>query len=163
MDRETKQFEADYLPLQPAMQRMAESLLHDEQEAADVVQDCFVTLWSDRKKLRKVVNREAWCITLVKRRCVDVLRKKHPEVDAEELADTAAEDYTDHDERLLLALRLIDRLPERQARAVRLRHFEEADTQSIALSLQTTEDNVYVLLSRAYKSLKEMILGYEKH
>lgn len=163
MNKEAKQFTADYLPLQPAMQRMAESLLGDEQEAADVVQDCFVTLWNSREKLRKVVNREAWCITLVKRRCVDVLRKRHPEVDAEELADTAAEDYSDHDERLQLALHLIGRLPERQARAVRLRHFEDADTHSIALALETTEDNVYVLLSRAYKSLKEMILEYEKH
>ena len=62
MNSETKQFESDYLPLQPAMQRMAESLLHNEQDAADVVQDCFVTLWNDRNKLRRVANREAWCI-----------------------------------------------------------------------------------------------------
>ena len=59
MNKEAKQFTADYLPLQPAMQRMAEYLLGDEQEAADVVQNCFVTLWSEREKLRKVVNREA--------------------------------------------------------------------------------------------------------
>jgi len=71
MMNEAKQFESDYLPLQPAMQRMAESLLGDEQDAADVVQDCFVTLWNDRSKLNRVVNREAFCITLVKRRCVD--------------------------------------------------------------------------------------------
>lgn len=58
MKSETKQFENDYLPLQPAMQRMAESLLGNEDDAADVVQDCFVTLWNDRKKLRLVANRE---------------------------------------------------------------------------------------------------------
>ena len=59
MKRETEQFKHDYLPLQPAMQRMAEHLLGNEDEAADVVQDCFVTLWNDREKLRRVVNREA--------------------------------------------------------------------------------------------------------
>ena len=37
MKSETKQFEADYLVHQPAMQRMAESLLGNEDEAADVV------------------------------------------------------------------------------------------------------------------------------
>jgi len=162
MNKEAKQFTADYLPLQPAMQRMAESLLGDEQEAADVVQDCFVTLWNDREKLRKVVNREAWCITLVKRRCVDVLRQRRPQVDAEELADTAADDYSDHDERLQLALRLIDHLPERQAEAVRLRHFDAADTQQIADKLHISEGNVYTLLSRAYSSLKQMIQQYEQ-
>ena len=161
MNRETKQFESDYLPLQPAMQRMAESLLHDEQEAADVVQDCFVTLWNDRRKLRKVTNREAWCIMLVKRRCIDVLRRRHPTVDIDSVINLADEPVED-DNRLVLALRFIDRLPERQAQAVRLRHFDGADTQTIAHTMNINEGNVYTILSRAYSSLKQMILDYEK-
>ena len=66
------------------------------------------------------------------------------------------------DDRLKLAFEFIDRLPEQQARVVRLRHFDDADTHTIANTLQTTEGNVYTLLSRAYKSLKQMILDYEK-
>lgn len=161
MNTEAKQFQTDYLPLQPAMQRMAESLLGNEQDAADVVQDCFVTLWIDRRKLRNVENREAWCIMLVKRRCVDMLRRRRPTVDIDtvnNLADEPAEDDT----RLRLALQLVDRLPERQAQAVRLRHFDDADTQTIARTMQINEGNVYTTLSRAYKSLKQMILDYEK-
>jgi RNA polymerase sigma-70 factor (ECF subfamily) len=126
-----------------------------------VVQDCFVTLWNDRKKLRLVANREAWCIMLVKRRCIDVLRRRHPTVDIDSVINLADEPVED-DHRLVLALRFIDRLPERQAQAVRLRHFDDADTHTIANTLQTTEGNVYTLLSRAYKSLKQMILDYEK-
>ncbi|MBR1833988.1 MAG: RNA polymerase sigma factor [Bacteroidales bacterium] len=161
MNTETKQFESDYLPLQPAMQRMAESLLGDEQEAADVVQDCFVTLWSDRRKLLKVENREAWCIMLVKRRCIDMLRRRRPTVDIDTVMNLADEPPTD-DGRLQLALRLIDRLPERQAQAVRLRHFDDADTQTIAHTMNIKEGNVYTILSRAYSSLKQMILDYEE-
>lgn len=161
MNSETKQFESDYLPLQPAMQRMAESLLHDEQDAADVVQDCFVTLWNDRKKLQHVANPEAWCIMLVKRRCVDMLRRRHPTVDIDTVMNLADEPAAD-DSRLYLALRLIDRLPERQAQAVRLRHFDGADTQTIARTMNINEGNVYTILSRAYSSLKQMILDYEK-
>ena len=86
MKSETKQFEADYLVHQPAMQRMAESLLGNEDEAADVVQDCFVTLWSERESLKRVLNREAWCITLVKRRCVDIMRRRRPSVSIDALA-----------------------------------------------------------------------------
>jgi RNA polymerase sigma-70 factor (ECF subfamily) len=161
MNSETKQFESDYLPLQPAMQRMAESLLHDEQEAADVVQDCFVTLWNDRKKLRLVANREAWCIMLVKRRCIDVLRRRRPTVDIDTVVNLAEEPVED-DGRLQLALRFISRLPARQAQAVRLRHFDDADTQMIAQTMNISEGNVYTILSRAYSSLKQMILSYEK-
>ena len=161
MSNEATQFCNLYLPLQPAMQRMAEHLLGDEQEAADVVQDCFVTLWNDRHKMRSVSNSEAWCITLVKRRCVDVLRRRRPTEDVDNLVDLP-DTSTSDDERLQLAVRFIQRLPERQAQAVNLRHFEAADTATIARTMNISEGNVYTLLSRAYASLKQMILEYEK-
>ena len=164
MKSEIKQFESDYLVHQPAMQRMAEHLLGNEDEAADVVQDCFVTLWSERDsdKLKKVLNREAWCITLVKRRCIDVMRRRRPSVGMDYLAYLADEDHTDEDERLQLALRFLDNLPEQQQKVVRLKHFDNVDTSTIARTIQITEGNVYTLLSRAYKSIKQMILEYEK-
>lgn len=155
-------FKHDYLPLQPAMQRMAESLLGSEDDAADVVQDCFVTLWNDREKLRRVVNREAWCIMLVKRRCVDLLRKRKPTVEIDERTLAVEVDDQAAEERLQLAMELIDRLPERQAEAVRLKHFDAADTQQIAVRMHISEGNVYTLLSRAYSSLKQMIQQYEQ-
>ena len=160
MNAETKQFTAEYLPLQPVMQRMAEKLLGNEQDAADVVQDCFVTLWNDRRQLRRVVNREAWCVTLVKRRCIDLLRRRHPMVAIDEQM-VIAEEVPQDDERLHLALRFIDHLPARQAQVVRRRHFDDADTPTIARKMNITEGNVYTLLSRAYNSLKQMILDYE--
>ena len=160
MNAETKQITTDYLPLQPAMQRMAEKLLGNEQDAADVVQDCFVTLWNDRQKLRRVVNHEAWCVTMVKRRCIDLLRRRRPTVELDE-ALILAEEPPAEDDRLQLALRFIDRLPERQAQVVRLRHFDDADTPTIAQTMHISEGNVYTLLSRAYNTLKQMILDYE--
>lgn len=159
---ETAQFKHDFLPLQPAMQRMAEHLLGSEEDAADVVQDCFVTLWEEREKLRQVVNREAWCIMLVKRRCVDLLRKRKPTVEIDERTMALAEEQSREDEeRLRLAMQMVDRLPERQAQAVRLKHFDAADTYSIAAEMHINAGNVYTLLSRAYNSLKQMILEYE--
>ena len=160
MNLETKQFTNVYLPLQPVMQRMAESLLGNEEDAADVVQDCFVTLWNDRQKLRRVVNHEAWCVTMVKRRCIDLLRRRRPTVELDE-ALILADEPPAEDDRLQLALRFIDRLPERQAQVVRLRHFDDADTPTIAQTMHISEGNVYTLLSRAYNTLKQMILDYE--
>ena len=163
MKQETEQFKRDYLPLQPAMQRMAEALLGSEEDAADVVQDCFVTLWDEREKLRRVVNREAWCITLVKRRCVDLLRKRKPTVELDERTMARAEEESASvEERLRVALQMVDRLPERQAQAVRLKHLEAADTERIASEMHISTGNVYTLLSRAYSTLKQMILEYEK-
>ena len=163
MKQDTEQFKRNILPLQPTMQRMAESLLHNEEEAADVVQDCFVTLWNDREKLRHIVNLEAWCITLVKRHCVDLLRRRHPTVEIDERAmSLAEEEANDVEERLQLAIRFVDMLPERQGQVIRLKHLDGADTEQIASKLCITPGNVYTLLSRAYNSLKQMILEYEE-
>lgn len=162
MKHETEQFKLDYLPLQPAMQRVAESLLGSEEDAADVVQDCFVTLWEERGRLRQVVNREAWCVTLVKRRCIDLLRKRRPSVDIDERVMAMAEEPDDWSERRRLALRLIDLLPERQALALRMKHYDACDTQQIADALHISTGNVYTLLSRAYDTLKQKILEYEE-
>ena len=163
MKQDTEQFKRDYLSLQPAMQRMAESLLHSEEDAADIVQDCLVTLWNEREKLRRVVNREAWCITLVKRRCVDTLRRKHPNVEIDERTMALAEEEAnDAEERLQLAMKLVEKLPERQRQVIQLKHFDAADTEHIASKLGITPGNVYTHLSRAYNSLKQMILEYEK-
>lgn len=162
MKQEAKQFKLDYLPLQPAMQRVAERLLGNEDDAADVVQDCFVTLWEEREKLRQVDNREAWCITLVKRRCVDLLRQRKPTIEIDERTMSLADEQaTDAGKRLQLAMQLIDRLPERQAQAVRLKHFDAANTERIAETMHINAGNVYTLLSRAYSTLKQMILEYE--
>jgi len=161
MRRETEQFKLDYLPLQPAMQRMAEALLGSEDDAADVVQDCFVTLWEQREKLCHVVNREAWCITLVKRRCIDLLRQRRPMEAINENTLSAIDVPVADNERQQLALQFVDRLPERQARVLRMKHFDNADTQQIADALHISAGNVYTILSRAYSSLKQMILEYE--
>ena len=160
--KDIEQFKNEILPLQATMQRMAESLLGNEDDAADVVQDCFVSLWTERDKLERVVNKEAWCVTLVKRKCIDLLRKRRPTVEIDDRMDLEVEDDRADEERLTLAMKFIDRLPERQARAVRLKHFDACDTQSIATAMQISEGNVYTLLSRAYNGLKQMILEYEK-
>ena len=161
MSKETQQFERDFISLQPAMQRMAEHLLGGEEEAADVVQDCFVVLWNDREKLKNIVNREAWCITMVKRRCVDLLRRRRPTEDVDSLAEEAYVS-TDDNERQRIALEMVSRLPERQRQAVNLRHFDGADTQTIATKMNIPEGNVYTLLSRAYTTLRQKIMEYEK-
>lgn len=158
---DTQMFKHRILPLQPAMQHLAEVMLGNEDDAADVVQDCFVSLWNDRERLRDVVNLEAWCKTMVKRKCINLIRKRKPTVEIDERMDIADEEQ-DREEKLQLAFRLIDRLPQRQAQVVRLKHYDGQDTQGIAAAMQISEGNVYVLLSRAYNTLKQMIIEYEK-
>ena len=51
----------------------------------------------------------------------------------------------------------MQRLPKRQAQAIRLRHFEAMDTSEIAKVMNVTENNLYVTLSRAYNTLRKLL------
>ena len=63
--------------------------------------------------------------------------------------------------RLDMARSLLDRLPERQAEAVRMRHFDDLDNDEIAATMGISVGNVYTLLSRAYNAMRQMIAKYE--
>ena len=81
---EAQKFKRTILPFQPAMQQMAERLLGDRAEAEDAVQDSMIRLWEIRDRIEEERNVEAFCITLVKRHCIDLLRKRQATVPLDE-------------------------------------------------------------------------------
>ena len=58
------------------MTRFARTYLIDKAEAENVVQDIFIYLWENRMSLEGINSPQAFLFTLVKRRCIDALRKK---------------------------------------------------------------------------------------
>lgn len=143
---------------QPAMQRYATTLLGDADAAADAVQDAVVELWQQRERLDSVVNIKGYCATLVKRRCVDQLRQQHPTTpidnEALQLADLPPDDT---DERYQHALRLAQRLPQRQRDVVLLKYKEGKENKEIEQIMNMSSTHLYATLSRAYSALREMI------
>ena len=83
MDAET--FKRLVIPLQPVMQQLAERLLGDAMQAEDAVQDTVLRLWQQRQETAKVKNLEAYCITMLKNHCIDLLRQRQPTVSIEEV------------------------------------------------------------------------------
>lgn len=155
---DTQSFKQRILPLQPAMQRMAMALLHSEALAEDAVQDAVVELWQQRDKLDKVLNLEAYCITLVKRRSVDLLRRQRPTQPIDEASLLLTQlPPDDTEERYQLALRLIDQLPLRQREALLLKYEQEKSNQQIAHQLHITPNHLGVILHRALQSLKNQM------
>lgn len=159
---DSDKFKQQIIPLQSAMQLLADRMLGDMAEAEDVVQDIFVTLWNQRSDLDKVLNLQAYCLQTVRLRCIDIIRKrkrdafhheqiaylsdKEVEMEVEETASHAA-----------LLDRLLDDLPEKQRLAIKMKYIEERDTKFIEQALQMSSNNVYTTLSRALQSLKEKI------
>lgn len=153
----TEKFKTIILRHQPAMQRMAESLLQNEAEAEDAVQDTLLQLWNQRHELDRTISTEAYCITVVKRRCIDLLRKRHPSVSLDEASLPCQTQTDDSEQRYQEIMRLLKTLPSRQQQAILMKYEEELSTEEITRRMGITATNLYTTLSRAYDALHKMI------
>jgi RNA polymerase sigma-70 factor (ECF subfamily) len=124
-------------------------LVGDEQEAEDIVQDCFVSLWNRRKSLSHVDSIRAYLYTTVRNRCLDVIRsgKEHRkiiEIGTKELANDEPdiEALMTMSETVREILNLIELLPPRMQQVFKLYYIEGKSYQEIGKLLDTDPETV---------------------
>ncbi len=158
----TEEFKRNILRLQPRLQRTAESIVGDPDNAADAVQEAVIALWKQRSTLSSH-EMEKLSLTVVKRRSIDLLRKQKPTVpiDAESLM-LAEPPQDDNDERYRLARKLVDRLPKRQRDTILMKYEDGLSNEEIEKATGMSSTHLYATLSRAYKSLREAIKQYKE-
>jgi RNA polymerase sigma-70 factor (ECF subfamily) len=169
MDAES--FKRQFLPYHPRLYRIAYALTGNSQDAEDILQDTYCKLWNKREELGHINNTEAFCITLVKNLCFDLLRspgKNRQEEGLENLPhSTGISPETEaigQDESRQIQ-RLIDKLPEKQRQVIRLRAIDDCSLEEIEEITGLSAVNVRVLLSRARKIVKEQyikVANYER-
>jgi len=145
----------------------ARRLLGDADLARDCVQDTFTRLWqADRNQVE--AHLRAWLYTVCRNRAHDHLRK---ESRMTALTDASLDGFTARhqpgqsparEEKSDLVpdgelARLVSALPGRQQEAVRLRFQSGLSYREIAEVMQTTVNNVGVLLHSAILSLRRQI------
>lgn len=154
-----KEFRNRVLQWQPYMQKLAEQLLGDADNASDAVQDAVVSLWEKRKEWDDSADLKSLWSTVVKRRCIDQLRKQRPTVpiDTESLMLTEPSPDDLSEERYQLARQLVDRLPKRQRDAILMKYEQGMSNAEIEQATGMSSTHLYATLSRAYKSLRNAI------
>ena len=137
---------------QPDMQRMAESVLHDPYLSEDAVQEAMIQLWQQRNWLDSERNLRALCVTMAKRRSIDLLRKQRPfQLIDEEALEIPEPTPNNIEERYQKAMKII------QQKALLMKYEEEKNTEEITRELNISSTNLYTILSRAYAALREMM------
>ena len=113
---------------------------------------------------------QAYCVTLIKNLCYDVLRRSQPDEDGrppEELnlpTDTNIAREVEQRDEVNQVRRLIGRLPEQQKRVILLRDVNDCSFEEIEQATGLNAINIRVLLSRARKKIREQynaIMNYE--
>jgi len=165
----TQAFKELILPLKNKLFRFAFSYLKDEDDAKDVVQDVMIRSWEEIEDVKSIKNLEAWCMTLVKNRSLDRLKRKGRNylqvVDQHYISSEAADplQVTMEREDDLRIKGIIARLPEKQREVIKLRDMEGYTYLEIAEILEIELNHVKVLLHRARNQVKEELRKTHGH
>ena len=141
------------------MRKMAVAILHDDDLAADAVQDTFVTLWQRRWRLGLIKERQGYCMRALQHRCIDIIRDKKREgkvTDEPQEIDLPSFADTEHTEILYRKLEdSIASLTPQQQKLVELKYVKQLGIHEIAQQTGLSETNITTVLSRVYTTLRK--------
>lgn len=163
-------FKKMFLPYHRKLYGVAFRLLENEDDARDVLQDAYLKLWDKRDALGIIDNPEAFCTTLVRNMCLDLLRspryvRERQQVELTDALPVAAPDNIAARDDAQVIQTLIARLPLQQQQVIRLRDLQGYSYSEIEQLTGLSAVNLRVLLSRARKKIREDYLkqrDYEK-
>ncbi|MBO4600463.1 MAG: sigma-70 family RNA polymerase sigma factor [Bacteroidales bacterium] len=145
------------------MRRMAVLILHDDELAADAVQETLARLWHRRWRLDMMKNPQGFCMNSLRNHCIDTLRRGHHSrlIDStpQELLDFQPSESpsTTTEERYQRLENAIASLPPQQRQLIHLKYVEQRNSREIAQITGLTEGNVNTILSRTYAELRKYL------
>lgn len=155
-------FDTKVIPATDKMYRYAFSILKDRDTAHDVVQECLLKIWKNRKKLPEVKNVDSWAMRITRNQCYDWVKvnrytlETDRDIDRENLAtdpSTADEQVMLNDQKLFLK-KVVDALPQKHQEIFHLREVEELTYQDIAEVLSLNLSEVKVTLHRVRQRIR---------
>jgi len=119
-----KAFKKIFAIYYPRLEKYACYFIANRQEAEDIAQDVFVQVWENREAIKTDSNFDSWLFTLVRNRCLNILKKQMVEkkyidkiqVNSEELYNISFEmdDFLPMEKLLYEELeKIIEEMPQR--------------------------------------------------
>jgi len=100
-----RNFEEIYLNYFPRLLRFAKEYVLNKEDAENIIQDVFMTLWERRSDMKIHISLASYLFILIKNRCIDHLRRiKHAELGKRQIQ----EDFTNELQMKLYSLEALD-------------------------------------------------------
>jgi len=151
-----------YELLAPGLLQFIRARTGDAAEAADVVQDTFMEVWRTAGRYEARASVKTWIFAMARFNLIDRLRKRGREEPLDE--DFEAPDTAPEPQALAEAAsdarrvrQCIDKLPQAQARAVRLAFYDELSYGEIAAVENIPEGTVKTRIFHAKKILAQCL------
>lgn len=157
-----EEFRKIILPEGRRLYALAFRYLNNREEAEDIVQEVMVKLWTGRDHQKPFASPAAWCTTVTRNSCIDVLRRKRM-IRLEEISDSillpeashGTVSFADDREAVMMISRIVSRMKEPYRSAVILRDMEGYSYEETAEVMKTNINALRTVLSRARKSIRE--------
>jgi len=140
----------------PGLYRIAHTILNNDEDAADAIQETTLKCWLNLKKLKNDKFFKTWLTRILINECNTILRKRKNTVSLDEIAEIPCEASADPDDWKEITARIEDKY----RTVIEMYYVEEMPVRQIAKALVISEENVRTRLSRGRKQLKQ-ILGEE--
>jgi RNA polymerase sigma-70 factor (family 1) len=164
---EEKVFEDVFRSFYPALCRYAESIVKDDAQAEDIVQQVFVTIWEKRMSISFQLSAKAYLYRAVHNRCLNYLEQgkvrqlyRNESVGKEEPLSAAADAGGERRELQERISRAIEKLPEQCRLIFRLSRFDEMKYAEIAAHLNISVKTVENQMGKALRILREELKEY---
>lgn len=142
-------------PLQKPLFGFAIRMLADRSWAEDVMQDVLEKLWNMRDDLSTDRNPKSLAMTMMKNKCIDLMRRNGKYTEADQLPLRVVESNYEHKDMLEQLKARMQLLSTQQKLIVELKDFQGFSYKEIAEITQLTVNTLRVNLSRARKKLTE--------
>jgi RNA polymerase sigma-70 factor (ECF subfamily) len=156
------EFREQILPHGRRLYALAWRFLNSREEAEDAVQEVMMKLWEERAALERRENLAAWCATVTRNYCIDILRKKKrvmfEEMDTINLVPESGTDpvaASDNTEAARMISVIVGRMKEPYRSALILRDMEGYSYEETAEAMNTSVATLRTALSRARKTVRE--------
>lgn len=159
---ELEKFKITVIPLREELLSYSRKILEEKADAEDIVQEAFLKLWHIRYKLDEYRSIEALARQIVKNLCIDFLRAKKLNVEADILDFKTGSDtpelQMERKDAIEQVRYLIKTLPSLQQTIIRMKDIEGYELSEIAQITGTHVESVRVNLSRARKKVRDQFL-----
>ena len=145
------------------MRRMAVKILHDDDLAADAVQETLTRLWHRRLRLSLIKNPQGFSMNLLRNYCIDTLRRQKHFDSLEDESSELIDFQPSEDPNIAIEARYqqlekaIASLPAHQQRLIELKYVEKHNSQQIAQLTGMSVSNVNTTMCRIYSQLKKLL------
>lgn len=148
-----------FLQYRDSLEDYACSLLGTRQDAQDMVQDLYLKLWGRRDTLAQIESPKAYCFSVIRRQCLDVLksveRKNEAQMPQEiESRQEEIEERLAFREQLEGTLKEVDSLPEGQRKVLIKSAVDGCSYEEISSQTGMKPQMVRTQMSLARKNLR---------